>query len=84
MRDAKPKAKTLPVVDNEVGETRERNQPHIVGARRTAERRDRFKGRPHRVAAATERPGGRGLGYNECERMACERIARSFKAGKRS
>ena len=84
MRDAKPKTKTRPVVDNEVDETRETKHPHIVGTGRTVERRDRFKVRSHRVAAATERPRGRGPGYNECERMAYERIAKSFKSGKRS
>ncbi len=84
MREGKRKTTTRPALDKEVGETRETKHPHIVGARRTVERRDRFKVRSHQVVAPTERSGGRDSGYDEREPMAYERIARSFKSGKRS
>jgi hypothetical protein len=84
MRDAKRKATTRPAVDNEVGETRETKHPHIVGARRAVENRDRFKVRSDQSAAATERSGGRESEYDGRERIAYERIARSFKLGKGS
>ena len=84
MRDAKRKTTIRPAVDSEVGETRETKHPHIVGARRAVENRDRFKVRSDQAAAATERSGGRESGYDERERIAYERIARSFKSGKRS
>jgi hypothetical protein len=84
MRDGNRKTKTRPVVDSEAGETRDTKHPHIVGARRAVERHDRFKVRSHGVTAVTERLGGRESAYGERERMAYERIARSFKPGKRS
>jgi hypothetical protein len=84
MRDTNRKTTTRPAADSEVGETRETKQPHIVGARRAVERRDRFKVRSHGAAGAAERSGGRDSGYDERERIAYEKIARSFKLGKRS
>lgn len=84
MRDTKRKTTTRPAVGNEVGETRDTKHPYIVGARKTVERRDRFKVRSQGVIAATERSGGRESGYDERERITYERIARSFKLGKRS
>ena len=84
MRDTKRKTTTRPAVDSEVDETREAKHPHIVGSRGTVERRDRFEGRSHRVAAAAERSSGRESACNECERIAYERIARSFKPVKRN
>jgi hypothetical protein len=84
MRDTKRKTTTRAAVDSEVGETRETKHPHIVGSRRAGERRDRSKVRSHGVAAAAEGSDGRGLRCNECERIAYERIARSFKSGKRN
>ena len=84
MREGKRKTTTRPAVDNEVGETRDTKHPHIVGTRGTVERRDRFRVRSHGVTAATERPGGREFWYDERERMGYERIARSFKPGKRN
>lgn len=74
MRDGNRKTKTRPAVHSEIGETWDAKHPHIVGARRTVERHDRFKVRSR----------GRESGYNERERMAYERIAKSFKLGKRS
>lgn len=84
IRDGKRKTTTRPTADSEVSEARETKHPHIVGPRRTVERRDRFKVRSHGVTAVTERPGGRESWYDEHERMAYERIARSFKPAKRS
>ena len=84
MRDGKRKTTARPTADSEVSETRETKHPHIVGTRRTVEKRDRFRVRSHGVTAATERPGGRESWYDERERMAYERIARSFKSASRS
>ncbi len=84
MRDGNRKTKTRPAVDSEVGETSDTKHPHIVDARSTVKRHDRFKVRSHAATAATERSGGRESAYDERERMPYERIARSFKRGKRS
>jgi hypothetical protein len=78
MRDTGRRTTSWPGVDNEVGETRGKKHPHVVGPRRAVD-----KVRSHQVAAATERPGGRESGYDERERIAYERIARSFKPSKR-
>lgn len=82
-RDGKRKKTTRHVVDDDVRETRETKRPHIVSDRKTVEGRDRLKLRSHRGASTAKRPSGREPGYNECERMAFERIARSFKLGER-
>ena len=84
MRDTKRETTTRPEVDSRVGETRATRHPHIVGDRRTVERRDRFKVKAHRMSTSTERSGIRKSWYDERERMAYERIARSFKFGKSS
>ena len=84
MRDTKRKTTTRPAVDNEVDETHETKHPHILRARKAVERGDRSGVRSHRADAATEPLGGRESGYDERERIAYERIARSFKPGKRS
>jgi hypothetical protein len=83
MRDTKRKT-TRPEVDSRVGETRATRRPHIVGDRKTVERRDRFKVKAHRVSTRAARSGIRDSWYDESERMAYERIARSFKFGKSS
>jgi hypothetical protein len=84
MRDTKRKTTTRPEVDSRVGETRATRHPHIVGDRRTVVRRDRFKVKAHRVSTSTDRSGIRKSWYDERERMAYERIAKSFKFGKSS
>jgi hypothetical protein len=58
MRDAKRKTTTRPVIDNEVGETRNTKHLQIVRARRAVGRCE--------------------SGYDELERIAYERIARSY------
>jgi hypothetical protein len=84
MRDTKRKTTTRPEVNSRVGETRATRHLHIVGDRRTVERRDRFKVKAGRVSTSTDRSGIRKSWYDERERMAYERIARSFKIGKSS
>ena len=84
MRDTKRKPTTRPVVDNKLGEAREEKRPYIIGPRRDVERRDRFKVKSHGLAAPAERPAGRRPEYNESERMAYERIARSLRPRNRS
>jgi hypothetical protein len=82
MRDSKRKTTTRPVVDKKAAEIRETKHPYIVGARKAMERRDRFKGGSRRLPTVTKRRGGRESGYDERERIAYERIVRSFKPGK--
>ena len=84
MRDTKRKPTTRHEVDSRVGETGATRHPLIVGGRRTEKRRDRFKVKAHRVSISTDRSGIRKSWYDERERMAYERIARSFKFGKSS
>ena len=84
MQDTKRKTTTRPEVHSRARETRATRRPHIVGDRRTVERRDRFKAKAHRVSTSTDRSGIRKSWYDERERMAYERIARSFKFGKGS
>jgi hypothetical protein len=84
MRDTKRKAKTHPNVDSNVGETDEQKHPHAVGSQRAVERRDRSKSAAHRMSRISRRSSARESGYSECERMAYERIARSWISGKRS
>jgi hypothetical protein len=84
-RDAKRKTTTRPPVDSEVGETRDAKRPHIVGVSRGVAGRDRVIGQPRRAAdAATELSSGRGSGSNKGERIAHERIARSYNPGSRN
>ena len=83
-RDTKSKTTTRPEVGSRVGETQATRHLHIVGDRRTVERPDRFKAKAHRVSTRTDRSGIRKSWYDERERMAYERISRSFKIGKSS
>lgn len=83
-RDTKRKRTTRPMLDSEVDQTHEEKRPRIVGSRRTVERRDRFKVGAHKECSITERSGIRESWCDERERIAYERIARSFKPGKRS
>ena len=84
MRDTKRKTATRPEVDSKVGEMRQEGHQSIVHSRSAGESRDRFKVGAHRVFIITERSSVYESGYNELERIAYERIARSFKSGKRS
>jgi len=81
MRDTKRKRTTRPAVGNEADETREAKHPHIVGARKAVENAIALEsGRTGRM----QRQSRCEPGYDERERSAYERIARSFKPGKRS
>ena len=84
MRGTKRKAKTHRNVGSNVGETDEQKRPHVVGSQRAVEGRDRSKSAAHRMSRILSRSSAREFGYNECERMAYERIARSWISGKRS
>lgn len=83
MRDAKRQAKTRPGVDNKVDKKREEKRSRVVDFRRAVERRDRSKFGAHRVPTITELSRIQKSWY-ERERIAYERIARSFEPGKRS
>jgi hypothetical protein len=88
MRETKRNATTRPVVDSKVSdkreEKREEKPPHALDSRRIVERRDRFKVGARRVPTAKERSGSCESWYDERERIAYDRIARSFRPGKRS
>jgi hypothetical protein len=83
MRDTKRKTTTRPEVDSKVGETREERRLHAVGSRTKAERRNHFKAGARRVSTIPEWSGRRELAYDERKRIAHEKIARSFRPGKR-
>jgi ABC-type nickel/cobalt efflux system permease component RcnA len=82
MRDTKRKTKTHSNADSNVGETHEQKQPHVVGSLRAGERRDPFKSAAYRMSRISRRSSTRKSGYSE--RMAYERITRSWISGKRS
>jgi hypothetical protein len=84
MRDTKRKTTTRPKADSKAGETHEQKRLHTVGVQGTVQKRNRFKVRAHRVAAITEGSGGCKSCYEKHERIAHERIARSFKADNKS
>jgi uncharacterized iron-regulated membrane protein len=83
MRDTKRRAGTRPAADNNSGERREK-QPQTVDSRRIEEKRDRFKVEARRMSSIAERSTIRESQRNERERIVYERIARSFKSGKRT
>jgi len=83
-RDTKRQTTTRPDAANSVGEKREEKPPKAVDSRGAAERRDRFKAGSRRLSTVSERSRIRESWHNERERIAYERIARSFKSGKRS
>lgn len=83
-QDTKRKTTTRPEVDSKVGETRKEKLPTTVGSRRTGAKRDRSKDGEHEISIGSQRSGGRESWSDERERIAYERIARSFKPGKRS
>jgi hypothetical protein len=83
MRDTKRKTKTRPVVDNNVGETHQETRPHVVVFRKNVGKRDRLKAGAHRMSTIAERLSGRESWYGERERIAYERIARSWRPDQR-
>ena len=82
-RDTRRRAGSRPAVDNKSGESREK-QPLTSDSRRIEEKRDRFKVGARRMRGIAERSRIRKSESNERERIAYERIARSFKSGKRN
>ena len=56
----------------------------MVDSRRTEEKRDRFKAGARRMPSIAERSRIRESESNERERIAYERIVKSFKSGKRT
>ena len=83
-RDTTRRSTVRPAVNSEESQAREEKRTHVVGSRRAPKRRHRSKVGAHRVCAITERPEIREPWRNERERIAYQRIARSFKPGKRS
>jgi hypothetical protein len=82
MRDTKRKTTNRPVIDNKAVEKNEENRPHAIGSHREVERRDRSKVAARRMSIVTKGSKFSDSWNDERERIAYERIARSFKSGK--
>jgi hypothetical protein len=83
MRDTKRSTTTRPVVDIKGVRGAKRNG-HLRLVRRGLWNGAIVLRRAHRVSTITERSDGRESWYDERERIAYERIAGSWKPGKRS
>src|SRR5262245_45827291 len=83
-RETKRKTTTRPVVKNKAGEKREENRRHAVGSHTDVEKRDRSKVGARRMSIVPKHFKFRDSWHDERERIAYERIARSFKSGKGS
>jgi hypothetical protein len=84
MRDTKRKTTTRPDVGSESGETRDEKHLHVVGSRTAVDGRNSSKVRAPRVSTITKRLSGREPWHDEREQIAYERIAKSFRPGKRN
>jgi len=84
MRDSRRKTTTRSAADDRAGEEREGKSPRAIDSARAGEKRDRSKVGTRRMPAIKELSGTGKSWHDERERMAYERIARSFRSGKRS
>ncbi len=81
-RDTKHKTTTRTAVDDAADGTSEKTRPEVA-ARASTEKQDRFSGRSRQMHRRKARSRGCGLGCNECERAAYEKVARLLRSGKR-
>jgi hypothetical protein len=81
-QDTKRKAAAPTAMDDKSGETSEKELPQA--ARASTEKPDRFSGRSRQMRRGKVRSRGCGLGCDECERAAYEKVARSLRSGSRS
>jgi hypothetical protein len=84
MRETKGKRTTPPPIAGQSGGTQENKRPYIMGSRKNTERHDSPDVSSHRVPRMTWLSRGRGLGWNESERIAYRKIASSLSLRKRS
>jgi len=71
-----------PATSDEADETSGGKRPEADPSAST-EKQDRFCSRPRQMHHEKARSRGCGLGCNECERAAYEKVARSLRSGKR-
>jgi hypothetical protein len=81
-RDSKRKTAGPTAVDDPSGETSEKEL--LQTARASTEKQDRFSGRSRQLHRGRARSRGCGLGCDECERAAYEKVARSLRSGNRN
>lgn len=84
MRDTKGKRTTPPPIAGQSGGTQENKRLYIMGSRKNTERHDSPDVSSHRVPRMIWLSRGRGLGWNESERIAYRKIASSLSLRKRS
>jgi hypothetical protein len=83
-RDSKRKTTTRTAAGGAAGKTEENKRLQIVSPRRNIEKQDRFSGSSRWVQGMGGRSRSCGSGCSECERTAYEKVARSFRSGKRT
>lgn len=81
-RDTKRKKAGPAAMDDQSGETSEKELART--ARASTEKQDRFSGRSRQLHRGRVRSRGCGLGCDECERAAYEKVARSLRPGNRN
>lgn len=81
-RDTKRKTAGQTAMDDQSGESGEKELPQT--ARASTEKQDRFSGRLRQLHRGRVRSRGCGLGCDECERAAYEKVARSLRSGNRN
>jgi len=79
-RDTKRKTAAPTAIDDNAGETSGKKRP-MAAASASTEKRGRFWSRPRQMHRGKARSRGCGLGCNECERAAYEKVARSLRSG---
>jgi hypothetical protein len=84
MKGKKRKTTSGSAVDNEAGTRPEEKRAQISGSGKPAEWQRRGRARAHSALSETRRLRVRDRGCDECERIAYERIATSFRVGHRS
>jgi len=82
-RDTKRKTTTRTGVGDAAGGTSEKTRLEVA-ARASTEKHDRSSGRSRWAQSRSSRSRGCGLGCNECERAAYEKVARWLRSGKSS
>src|ERR1700719_4400799 len=78
VRDANGKRTSRPAIDGQRDGTQENKRPYIIGSRRIAGRHDGSDISRHRASRMTGLFRRRGLGWNETERIAYQKIASSM------
>jgi hypothetical protein len=82
-RDTKRKHVNPTAVDDKTGDSDKKDHPQAAALAST-KKQQRSPGRSRRVQSRRSRARSCGLGCNECERAAYEKVARSLRSGKRT